>query len=135
MILNLGCLALELQMKWNIKPFWKRQTKNRAKCSDVVGDNLSDGGYYYISYNNNITEQETLGDSSGPEDLHYACSSPSSSCNHGDNRDLSLRSSHSGSGSGSDLSYGYEEVQVEAEGRQREQYWTLQSELLLVECC
>ena len=132
MILNLGCLALELQMKWNIKPFWKRQAKDKSKCPADVGDNSSDGGYYYISYNN-ITEQESLGDWSGPEDLHYACSSPSSSCNHGDNRDLSLRSSHSGSGS--DLSYGYEEVQVGAEGRQREQYWTLQSELLLVECC
>ena len=128
MILNLGCLALELQMKWNIKPFWKRQSKDKSKCSADVGDNSSDGGYYYISYNN-ITEQESLGDWSGPEDLHYACSSPSSSCNHGDDRELSFHTFHSGSSSG------YEEVQVEDERRQREQFWSLQSELLLVECC
>ena len=128
MILNLGCLALELQMKWNIKPFWKRQAKDKSKCPADVGDNSSDGGYYYISYNN-ITEQESLGDWSGPEDLHYACSSPSSSCNHGDDRELSFHTFHSGSSSG------YEEVQVEDERRQREQFWSLQSELLLVECC
>ena len=137
MILNLGCLALELHMKWNIKPFWARQAKDKTKCPEVAGDKVEvedddDGGYYYISYNN-ITEEETLGlgDYSGPQDLHYACSSPSSSCHHGDNRELSFNTSHSGSGSGS----GYEEVQVEAEGRQREQYWSLQGEVLLVECC
>ena len=134
MILNLGCLALELHMKWNIKPFWARQAKHKTKSPDVAGDKVEvkeeDGGYYYISYNN-ITEEETLGlgDYSGPQDLHYACSSPSSSCHHGDNRELSFNTSHSGSGSG------YEEVQVEAEGRQREQYWSLQGEVLLVECC
>ena len=122
MILNLGCLALELQMKWNIKPFWQRQSK--AKCGAATGNNSGDvdAGYYYISYNN-ITGEESLGDTTGPQDLHYACSSPSSSCNHGDNI--------------SDTSY--EEVQVEYEVRKRKQlshqYWSLQSELLLVESC
>ena len=123
MILNLGCLAVELHMKWNIKPFWARQAKDKTKCPDVAGDKVEveedDGGYYYISYNN-ITEEETLGDYSGPEDLHYACSSPSSSCHHGDNRELSFNTSHSHSNSESGS--GYEEVQVEAEFRQREQY-------------
>ena len=124
MILNLGCLALELQMKWNIKPFWARQSKDKAKCPALTGNisEAADAGYYYISYNN-ITEDETLGDSTGPQDLHYACSSPSSSCNHGDDVSDS----------------GYEEVQVEEEDRKRQQlsnlYWSLQSELLLVESC
>ena len=131
MILNLGCLAVELHMKWNIKPFWARQAKDKTKCPDGAGDKAKveveeeDDSYYYISYNN-ITEEETL-------DLHYACSSPSSSCHHGDNRELSFNTSHSHSDSGSGS--GYEEVQVEAEFRQREQYWSLQGEVLLVECC
>ena len=127
MILNLGCLALELQMKWSIKPFWPRQSKTKPKCGAATGNNSgdvdADAGYYYISYNN-ITGEESLGDTTGPQDLHYACSSPSSSCNHGDNI--------------SDTSY--EEVQVEYyEVRKRkqlsDQYWSLQSELLLVESC
>ena len=127
MIFNLGCLALEFHLKWNIKPFW---AKNKTKSSDLAGDNVVDDGYYYISYND-ITEEESLGDYSGPPDLHYACSSPSSSCHHGDNKELSFDTSGSDSGSDS----GYEEVQVEVEGRQKWQYWTVESELLLVECC
>ena len=129
MIFNLGCLALEFHLKWNIKPFW---AKNKTKSSDLAGDNVVDDGYYYISYND-ITEEESLGDYSGPQDLHYACSSPSSSCHHGDNKELSFDTS--GSDSGSDSGSGYEEVQVEVEGRQKWQYWTVESELLLVECC
>ena len=111
MIVNLGCLSLELEMKWNIKPFWKR----KAKVDDAVEDQ-EDKIYYYISYNN-MTEEEFLGSSSGSEDLHYACSSPTSSCSHGDCED----------------NEGYEEIQQEARPRQSE-FWTIPSELLLVEC-
>lgn len=121
MLLNLGCLSVDLQMKWNIKPFWKKKVKAEvAKDSDKTKER---DNYYYISYDSydNLTAEEYK----YTEDLHYACSSPSSSCSHG-------------ASPTEETSSGYEELQAVVRPVPKfvcDQYWNIGSELLLVECC
>ena len=108
-------------MKWNIKSLRSKKAK-RAQEGDPnvrIKETEEAESYYYISYDS-FREEEF-------RDLHYACSSPSSSCSHGDSRQEYSQDYNQ------DSSQEYQEIGPQ--DHRAGQYWSIQSELLLVECC
>ena len=129
MILNLGCLSLELNMKWNIKSLRSKKAK-RAQEGDPnvrIKETEEAESYYYISYDS-FREEEF-------RDLHYACSSPTSSCSHGNTSHEYSQDYSQDYNQEYNQEYSQEYQEIGPQDHRAGQYWSIQSELLLVECC